>query len=293
MITYSKQTDFESFKAKAGEELTKMFIGASATSKTYGVGQILKVDLGNIDEDTQELDVYAEIMFKDVNKTFSIRIALEKGSLEFDATTLENFKKVFEELQSSVDLRVSEINNDIAQKAEQDRLAKEARELELKKQKEELKFKLKKERALKKLEELKPENTKKLFETPMSHYEVLGWMAKHITSIKPAMPDYMEPWFVSIFGDVNRTVVDSRKKTVNGFPMQWGLSCRISFNQNVVGPLEARATSKNKKAIDNVAFVWDLIDNYGFNFGKEQNLDKIIEEVPSQYLEDFQRGYAM
>jgi hypothetical protein len=107
------------------------------------------------------------------------------------------------------------------------------------------------------------------------------------------MPDWMEQQFVSMFGDVERYVVDSKKKTSGGFAYQWGLGLKITFDEEVSGALEQRATSKNKKIIDNVAFIWDLVENYGFKFGKKQDIDAIIEEVPTEYLPDFNRGFAM
>ena len=67
----------------------------------------------------------------------------------------------------------------------------------------------------------------------------------------------------------------------------------MSFDAEVSGPLEVRATSKNKKAIDSVAFVWDLIKNYGFQFGKVQNLEEIRGCIPAENLADFDRGFAM
>ena len=52
--------------------------------------------------------------------------------------------------------------------------------------------------------------------------------------------------------------------------------------------------SKNKKVIDNVAFVWDLIENYGFQFRKDaQDADRIRNEIPKDYIADFERGLAM
>ena len=127
----------------------------------------------------------------------------------------------------------------------------------------------------------------------MSQYEVLGWIAKHTKSIKASMPDYMENWFVKNFGqDSDRYVVDSTKRTSGGHPMQWSLSCKISFDSEVPSILLNKVAS-NKKAIDSVAFVWDLVDNYGFTFGKTQDINLIKSEIPSQYLEDFERGYAM
>jgi len=293
MNTYSKKSNFENFKKEVNEELTKRFIGTQVESKTYGKGQILEIEICDLDEENLEFDMYATILFSSTSRVFAIKKVLLTNSLNFDEETLTKFNKTFEELTPSIDTRVEEINEVITSRQEAERLKREAEALELKRQKDELKFKLKKDKMLEKLATLKPENTKKLFDTPVSHYEVLGWMAKHTTSIRAAMPDWMENQFVSMFGDVERYVVDSKKKTSGGFDYQWGLGLKISFDKEVAGPLEKRATSKNKKVIDSLTFVWDLIDNYGFTFGKKQDLDKIIDEVPDQYLADFQRGYAM
>ena len=104
----------------------------------------------------------------------------------------------------------------------------------------------------------------------------------------------MEKWFDSKFDCENKSVVDSRKRTSGGHPVQWGLSFRMSFDSAVSGILEQRATSQNKKVIDSVSFVWDLIDNFGFQFSKSgQDIDKIRAEIPNQYVSDFEKGLAM
>ena len=177
--------------------------------------------------------------------------------------------------------------------AEQERLKaeQEAKLAEEQKKLEEIKYEENKARVLKKLATAKAEPFGKDF--PVNQYEVLGWMAKHCVSVRAALPDYAESWFVAHFGDVARNVVDSHKKTSGGFAYQWGLGFRITFNEVVPDVLASKASPTNKKVIDNVAFVWDLVDNYGFQFGKKQNIDEILKYLSGKALDDFKRGYEM
>jgi hypothetical protein len=39
-------------------------------------------------------------------------------------------------------------------------------------------------------------------------------------------------------------------------------------------------------------FIWDIVENYGFKFGKTQDLEKIRESIPVHCLEYFEKGYA-
>jgi len=301
MKTYSKENykNFEAFLKDTNKELFKMFVGTSVVSKKYGTGQVLDVYIPELTDGARydangPVDLYFVITFPEVeNKTFSIKSVLKVNSLEFEPGVLEKINKVFEDVQPSVEARLDELDEVRAKEIEEENRIRAEKAAEVKRQKEEAKFLVRKEKALAKLQKLKPENTKKLFDTPVSHYEVIGWMAKHCRSLRAAMPDWMEQQFVSMFGDVERYVVDSKKKTSGGFAYQWGLGLKITFDQEVSGALEQRATSKNKKIIDNVAFIWDLVENYGFKFGKKQDIDAIIEEVPTEYLPDFNRGFAM
>ena len=300
MKAYSKENypNFHVFELEVHKALDAV-INLKVTSPKYGNGTISEARLQDLNEDyvtftIQHFDLCVTIDFSGMKRTFVLSMALNAKSLVFDDITILAFKEILDVLKDSEAYRIEELTAIHKAKQDQEAAERQAVLAKQKAEKEKAKFELKKQKALEKLAKLKPENIAKLFKgSPTTFYESLGWMAKHITNIRPAMPDYMESWFVTNFGDVARTVVDSKKKTVNGFPMQWGLSLRITFNQEVSGPLEQRATSKNKKSIDNVVFVWDLIENYGFQFGKKQNLDRIIEEVPNEHLDEFKRGYAL
>ena len=50
--------------------------------------------------------------------------------------------------------------------------------------------------------------------------------------------------------------------------------------------------SKTGTSVANTAFIWDLVTNYGFQFGKTQDLDQIRGAIPTDYLTYFENGYA-
>ena len=298
MEIYSKESygSYAEFKRSFVKELKQAFTG---TKVSYRDKNAYITDFcisnSNIGEHIMvSLDVDGE------TKQLALDLATGSGVIKFNEDANKAYNELMELFNQSAKIFEEESAKEREIAAEKARLFREkceaerARREEIKKQIEaDKRYARKVKKALDKLACMKPEKTANLFETPTSHYEILGWMAKHLTSIKAAMPDYMEKWFVGRFGDVERYVVNSKKKTSGGFAYQWGLGLKLTFDEDVKGPLEQRATSKNKKVIDNVAFVWDLIENYGFQFGKEQNISQIKAEIPEENLVDFEKGYAM
>lgn len=127
-------------------------------------------------------------------------------------------------------------------------------------------------------------------------YYSLGWLAGHVKSIYAAMPDYLEPCFIRQFGDdAPHRAVDSTKRTVNGFPTQWALSFTASISNKDIDQLPANLTtylSKTGKGIANTRFLWDLVENYGFSFGKKQDKEEILSHIPTQCISIFEAGFA-
>lgn len=97
----------------------------------------------------------------------------------------------------------------------------------------------------------------------------LEWITKHVSTISACIPDYLEGWFVKTFGeDAPKKVVDSRRKTSGGYSMKWNPSFSISFTDI---DDEIPVSLKNKlvkNKINDTAMVFDLVENYGFKFGK-------------------------
>ena len=132
--------------------------------------------------------------------------------------------------------------------------------------------------------------------TSAEFYYSLGWIAKHVGTISAAMPDYLLSAFERQFGtDYKPSVVDSNKKTVNGHSMQWTFSMKASIKKadDVIIPayLESYLNTK-RNFISDTAFVWDLVENYGFSFGKEQDIEHIRTYIPTEYMDFFDDGLA-
>jgi len=260
--------------------------------KKYGVGNIIETKVSH----NEGAGLYGVM----AHYGLTVVVEFEDGVKSFDLKTIYNNKNAGFEREDIVvdilgiattceDMRLQQLNQ-IQFKLKAD----EAKRLEEeKKKREELKNEARKAKALAKLAKAKPERLRYEIREPSTEYEIIGWMAKHVSSITAQLPDYADSWFVKTFGDVTRRVVDSKKKTTGGFAYQWGIGMQIRFDQEVCEALKNKATSKNQKIIDNLGFVWGLIDDYGFKIGKEQDIDSIINHIPTQYLADFKNGFAM
>jgi hypothetical protein len=127
-------------------------------------------------------------------------------------------------------------------------------------------------------------------------YHALGWLAKNAGAISATIPDYILPYFENRFGtDYTPTVIDSKKRTVNGHSMQWASSMKVALPkkaQESVPAVFLDYLSSNKASLASTSLVYDLVANYGFQFGKTQDVDKIRDSIPTEYLEPFEKGYA-
>ena len=137
----------------------------------------------------------------------------------------------------------------------------------------------------------------KTFENPNEEfYYSLGWLARHMGSLVAILPDYLGQAFEKHFGlEAPKTLVDGRAKTSGGYAKQWSweFKCTIKkLNETVVPSCLENVTTDFSKGIHNTSFLWDLVENYGFAFGKKQDPDKIAEYVPAQYKTAFANGLA-
>lgn len=127
-------------------------------------------------------------------------------------------------------------------------------------------------------------------------YFCLGWLAKYVGKISATIPDYLLSYFQKQFGtDYIPNIVDSKKLTLNGDPMKWGLSMQAGIPkkvQDTVPAFIAQYLNKTKTQITSTSFLWDLIDTYGFQFGDTQDIDQIKATIPDNCIEPFENGYA-
>jgi hypothetical protein len=168
-------------------------------------------------------------------------------------------------------------------------------------QKEEQKLEKKRKDNEKKMEGLKVSaekefnnllnNSGKQITATDEFYWTLGWLAKHVGTLTAKMPDFLEAGFIKHFGDVEHTTVDSTKVGPAGYTSQW----RLSMEASLVKAKEIPATltkylNPTGKKLSKTSFIWKLVDDYGFKFGKKQNALEIMDHVPVNYLPMFNAG---
>lgn len=266
-----------------------MTTAITCTHKIYGAGKIIELKF------TENLEKPEMLMtFESAEKTVGLAYSIisKLGLLSFDETDTETLQNLFEEYL------IEWTKLDETRKAEtkaKREAAIEAREAEKRAKAEAQKaeaFEQKKKRDIKDFEE------KLKLSKPMSiaseFYISLGWLAKHTGTVSAALPDYLESTFVSHFGDVPRRVVDSQKKGPAGWTSQWTSSFALSLKKpDIIPAMFEQYLNPSRKALTDTSFVWELVDNYGFKFGKAQDLEAIRGCVPSDYISEFELGLAM
>lgn len=271
----AEQTWFDFLGAFNRELITKIDTQLPIIHKLHGAGYITYIKAA-------DNDVYLTIDFPEASKQYSLRFLIEHPQqITVNETVSEILSEIYEAYEQAFQIKVALDRAEIEAKrkdaAQQKELAKkEAAE------------KARRERAIARISTTQPQS---ILPEPATYYEAIGWMAKNIKSIKATVPSDLEPWFAKNFGTAEHTVIDSNKKTLNGNPMKWSISFKVTFKNELPAILTDKASS-SKRVIDSVSYVWDLVENRGFSFGNVQNLDKIRSYVPSQHLTDFERGLA-
>ena len=287
MTTTYKTTDYETAEAlreAINSDLSQLAYPYSVKHKVYGEGQLTFVKAPLIGP-----ALYATVDFPAGIKTISLDVCFAAGLLEMP----EILEDILLDAQTA--FKSDFVAREQAQR-EADRLARvevaAAKKQAEAEKKAEAKYEQAKAKAIKDFEKLSDTVCPK--STADEFYYSLGWLSANAGTISVALPDYLLSAFESRFGtDVKPTVVDSKKKTINGNPMQWAMSMKASLLKKAEGKVPAYLTkylSSTGKAIADTPFIWDLVDNYGFKFGKAQDLDEIKKHVPFDKLEVFTAG---
>ena len=123
-------------------------------------------------------------------------------------------------------------------------------------------------------------------------YYALGWLAKNVRTVSAVLPDYLYRSFNRHFGDVPCRVTNSNHRGPAGYQSQWSWSFSASLNNaDEVPGILTRYMNPSATCLSNTGFIWDLIDNYNFKFGKEQDIEEIMRAVPFKYMDSFCRGF--
>jgi hypothetical protein len=257
----------------------------SAVHKKYGE---CKVSCFIVSINESNFNILADFAFTDETKKLALNILLKNGLVQIDDydsfEVLKNFISSLTDLQAEV----HNIQYDrTSAKQEADRQAKELAKQEAKRLSH-------REKSIQEFERMTRVD-RGICATGEFYYN-LGWLAKNVGTISVSLPDYLLPYFENHFGtEAKPTVIDSSKRTVNGHPMQWTFSMKASLHKNSLSTIPAllkQYLSSAGNSLTYTEFIWDIVENYGFKFGKTQDLEKIRESIPVHCLEYFEKGYA-
>lgn len=258
---------------------------AEIVSKTYGTGKIVSTSGDTLDQ------MCMEVAFATGTKKFGV-LPVVTGKVFFnkfaDITEIGDAWDHAFDLHTDMTRKLQVIENTARQ------VAKEAAEKAEAEKKAEAKYKQQKEKALRDFDKLVARTNAELSDIDEFYY-TLGYIAKHVGTISAAMPDYLEDAFKKHFGsDAPCRVVDSKKKGPAGYTSQWTWSMGISLkNPETIPAFLQNKLNPAGKSITDTSFVWDLVDNYGFQFGKKQDIDKIKQTIPNKFMPSFEAGMTV
>jgi hypothetical protein len=286
MTTYeltvnSTGEDFFNARKQLINDFIQQIAGAEVVNTMLGNGKIVSCLNPCNNFESVICTVYFDL---DETKSYGIVTAINCGGLRF---VDESLKALYDEfVEANYNIKHQEFM--AAQDAH--RREKEEAKLEKKRKDNEKKLAGMKAQAEKEFEKLVSSNAK--ITKADEFYFALGWVAKHVGTITAKMPDYLESAFVKHFGDVEHTVVDSTKVGPAGFTSQWHLSMEASLVKvKEVPAILNDFLSQNGKKLSKTSFVWDLVDKYGFKFGKKQITLDIMRCVPIEYMPAFNEGF--
>lgn len=284
MTTYeltstSTGEDFFNARKQLINDFIQQITGAEVVNTMLGSGKIVSC----LNPCNNPESVICTVQFDlDETKSYGIATAINCGGLRF---VDESLKTLYDEfVETNYNIKHQEFM--AAQEAR--RREKEAEKLEKKRKENEKKMEGLKVSAEKEFNNLL--NQEKVTETD-EFYWTLGWLAKHVGTLTAKMPDFLEAGFVKHFGDVEHTTVDSTKVGPAGYTSQW----RLSMEASLVKAKEIPATlaqymNPTGKKLSKTSFIWKLVDDYGFKFGKKQDTLDIMRCVPIEYVPMFNAG---
>jgi hypothetical protein len=284
-ITMTKNIYLEA-EDKLIDSVKDYIVGINISNNVYGEGQVVSYSGTTMD------NLIIDIKFPTCNKRFSLLAII---NLSRSATT---FTKITDEDTLACLIKALEVHTQLlksykAYEIQARQLEAEAQKKALAEQKAEARYQRQKELAQQTFDQLVANAGSTWSETDDFYY-ALGWLANHVGAMTAVLPDYLGSAFEKHFGtEAPKTLVDGRAKTSGGYAKQWSweFKCTIKkLKETVVPPCIQSVTTDFSKGIHNTAFLWDLVANHGFQFGKKQDVDKIRDTVPVQYITAFNEG---
>ena len=300
-FNYSDYSDnWSAFVSDFNQELKTLELPIKFDSRIYGPGEItslrakpvgsaLEVNLTYENKkkqpETRELKAFLDLEFVTVSDTD--RQLLLACQSAFRTVFIQRIKFANEKAQQEAAIRRAQ-QLEIEKRAKEHKAA-EAKAKRIKKNTERLEEN--KAAYLAKFRELLA--SKKSLSISDEFYYSLGWLAKHSGTVKAIVPDICEAEFVQYFGTEAPFTKTEYKVGPGGWISQWGKSFTASLVKVKTIPayLEQYLNPKRTQVTDS-EYIKDLVDNYGFQFGKSQNVEAIRQTIPTEYLPHFEAGYA-
>lgn len=263
------------------DDFKKYVINHQVTNKNGEIGEVTSVDGQVFDK------LMVCVNYGNSEKKYDLGITTKSKFIMFNNTDFSTVYDTFNTIHNELTSRCSEM------KVEYEKQLREKRQLE--------EEQLKAEQTYQRLKN----NNIKSFETQLNKdrevntysddfYYALGWLTKNVRTISAALPDYLENAFKQHFGfDVPCRVVNSRHRGPAGYQSQWSWSFTITLKDKEVPSILIPHLNSKCDTISDTSFVWDLIDTYNFKFGKTQDINLIVNSIPTEYRESFNLGFSM
>ena len=284
MKTYTIETTWSEFIQEFNSEAKdKLQLPAAAVHKLFGSCSVTEIK-------TTDKDVFVALQFSDTVKKFSLLWLVDHTQL----VLVDRPDTLLTEISDVFKASYFEHEADLKRQAEQERLAKlEAVKNAKKEAAEKKKAEAFEKKKAKDITDFEAQLTRvRPISTSSEFYYSLGWLTRHVGTVSAAFPDYLKDSFVRQFGpDVPYRSVDSKKVGPSGYTSQWRRSCQVSLKKPEGIPAYlAQHLNPMGNALTDTDFVLDLVENYGFKFGKSQSLETIKSCIPVTYLQDFENG---
>ena len=277
-------------------DLTESFINKKVTNRAFGIftsygpGTITGINGATL----------ANLMFtitfdSGIIKEYSAKVAcFQTKALTFvneaDYQLFNDYCEAYKDIEKA---EAEVANIDATAKQEAYKAARQAEKDAEAAKKADKAYEAKKQKACKDFEEMS-KSVKATLNPADEFFYALGWLAKHTSTVSAHLPDYLADAFAKHFGsETHCHVVDSKKKGPAGYTSQWSWSFAASLKKHDDIPCcLVQYLNPTGKAITDTSFIWDLVDNYGFQFGKKQDIELITSNIPNDYITSFEEGYA-
>lgn len=284
------------FNQELGQALT---LPIKLEHRTYGKGTLQAVSAKLVGSRLEVSITYEKKSTPEVRDIYSLLdcdfITMGEEDRKLLTEAQESFKTVFYERVAAIDAQSKkeaaerrQKEADIARRAQE---IKKQQQAENRRKKMEAKLDESKAAYIQKFHEML--TTKKTLSVSDDFYYTLGWLAKHSGVVKAIVPDICEADFIQYFGTEAPYTKTVYKVGPGGWISQWGKSFTASLVKVSVIPtyLEQYLNPKRTQ-VTNSEYIKELIDNYGFQFGKKQDTEAIRKSIPEAYLPHFEAGYA-